>query len=78
MSRIVREPVKILFHLNEGFTRVLIEWTLGLGLADGGIEYDIPTSLIPSHLRKIGSRFILITNNIDYKSMIIEEIQTDR
>jgi hypothetical protein len=50
-------------HLNGGYTRVVLERTFGLGLADGGIEWDIPTDIIPTHLRRIGSRFILISNN---------------
>lgn len=58
-----REPVRVIMHLNGGHTRVALERTFGLGLADGGIEWDIPTDIIPKHLRRIGSRFILISNN---------------
>ena len=54
----IEEQVRVLFHLN-GYTKVLVERTQGLGLADGGIAWDIPTSIIPLHLRTIGSRFIL-------------------
>jgi len=47
-----------MFHLN-GYTKVLVERTEGLGLADGGIIWEISTQIIPLQLRKIGSRFIV-------------------
>lgn len=46
-------------HLNGGFTKVLLEATLGIGLANGGISWDISTEEIPHKLRNIGSRFYL-------------------
>jgi hypothetical protein len=55
----LREPVRLLMHLNEGFTQVLLERTEGIGMADGGIRWDIPTELIPPDLRAIGSRFVV-------------------
>jgi hypothetical protein len=55
-NRIVREPVRVLFHLN-GYTKVLVERTEGVGLADSGIMWELPTERIPHHLREIGSRF---------------------
>lgn len=57
-KRIIEEPVRVLFHLN-GYTKVLFERTQGIGLAYGGIVWEISTEKIPIHLRKIGSRFIL-------------------
>jgi hypothetical protein len=54
----IREVGRVLFHLN-GYTKVLLERTEGVGLADGGIVWDISTEIIPAHLRKIGSRFIV-------------------
>ena len=57
-EQIIREPARVLFHLN-GYTKVLLERTDGVGLADGGIVWDISTEIIPAHLRKIGSRFIV-------------------
>ena len=57
-NRIIREPARVLFHLN-GYTKVMFERTAGVGLADGGIVWDIPTEIIPAHLRQIGSRFIV-------------------
>ncbi|HTU20993.1 MAG TPA: hypothetical protein VMG10_23275 [Gemmataceae bacterium] len=55
----LREPVRLIMHLNEGYTRVLLERTEGLGLANGGVIWDIPTQVIPPHLRCLGSRFIV-------------------
>jgi hypothetical protein len=37
-----------------------LDRTIGVGLADGGICWDIPTERIPIQLRSIGSRFIVI------------------
>lgn len=58
-SRSLREPVRVVMHLNEGFTRVLLERTEAVGMANGGIEWDIRTELIPPDLRPIGSRFVV-------------------
>lgn len=57
-ERVIREPARVLFHLN-GYTKVLLERTEGVGMADGGIVWGISTDLIPAHLRRIGSRFIV-------------------
>jgi len=46
-------------HLPEGWTKVLLVRTYGVGLADGGIDWDIPTEKIPPTLRSIGSVFLL-------------------
>lgn len=56
---ISREPVRVTMHLNGGYTRVVLERTLGLGLADGGIEWDIPTDKIPLHLKENWFAFYL-------------------
>ena len=45
----IEDPAKVLFHLKEGFTKILLERTVGVGLADGGIGWDIPTEKIPHH-----------------------------
>ena len=58
---IFREPVRVVMHLPEAWTRVLLIRTYRLGLADGGICWDIPTERIPEHLRGIGSVFALRT-----------------
>jgi hypothetical protein len=52
------EAVRVLFHLN-GYTKVVVERTEGVGLAEGGIVWELPTERIPVHLRRIGSRFIV-------------------
>ena len=57
-EHIILEAVRVLFHLN-GYTKVMVERTEGVGLADGSIVWDISTELIPAHLRQIGSRFIV-------------------
>jgi hypothetical protein len=46
-----REPARVVMHLNGGFTKVALERTLGSGMADGGVYWDIPTGRIPLHLR---------------------------
>jgi len=46
-------------HLDAGFTKVSLLRTISKGLADGGLTWDIPTSAIPSHLRAIGSEFVV-------------------
>lgn len=46
-----REPVRVLFHQNGGFTR--------LEYLRLGHWVEIRTEIIPQDLRKIGSRFIL-------------------
>jgi hypothetical protein len=48
-------------HLDGGYTRVSVVRTEGLGLANGGAEWDIPTQSIPLHLRGIGSQFLAVT-----------------
>lgn len=63
--------VIIQMHLNGGFTKVIWKNTIGIGLADGGIITDIPTSTIPLNLRKIGSRFYL---KVKGQQIEIEEI----
>ncbi len=60
----LREPARILFHLDHGYTKISLERTEGKGLAYGGAEWDIPTASIPPYLRKIGARFIIITDTI--------------
>lgn len=59
-----REPARVVMHLSSGFTKVALERTMGSGMADGGIYWDIPTVRIPPHLRAIGSRFVVITQSV--------------
>ena len=62
-------------HLNGGFTKVLLEKTRGIGLADGGIYFDIPTIKIPFHLRNIHTRFYLIIEKDNWSNIVVEEIK---
>jgi hypothetical protein len=71
-DEIVRETVCVMFHLN-GYTKVLVERTKGVGLADGGIVWEIPTEIIPFHLRPIGSRFIV--QHIPLSSEEMEDVE---
>ncbi|HEX9918908.1 MAG TPA: hypothetical protein VGA87_07065 [Pyrinomonadaceae bacterium] len=54
----IEHTVRVMFHLN-GYTKVSVEFSEGVGMADGGITWDIPTEVIPAGLRKVGSRFIV-------------------
>jgi hypothetical protein len=71
-----RGPARVLFHLNGGYTKILFEDTVGSGQGDGGICWDIPTRLIPPHLRMIGSRFCVIrpTSTNGREELEIEEL----
>jgi hypothetical protein len=60
----VDQTVRVLMPLDSGYTKVMVESTQGVGLADGGITWDIPTRKIPFHLRRIGSRFVVRTEAI--------------
>ena len=66
-------------HLPESYTKVLVECTLGVGMADGGIYWDIPTSVILRHLRGMGSRFIVETTSLsgqrEAEKMTAEEMR---
>jgi hypothetical protein len=80
MPLTLREKVRVIMHLPEGYTKVLVEWTLGVGLADGGIYWDIRTSTIPVHLRKMGSRFIVetvtLTGEQEVQHMTADEMRS--
>ena len=55
-----RTIVRVMFHANGGFTKVIHEATEGVAMANGGFQWEIPTSIIPEDLRLIGSRFELV------------------
>ena len=61
-NKVRRDIVRVMFHANGGFTRVMHEATEGLGMADGGFQWEIPTVLIPEELRAIRSRFLLVVD----------------
>lgn len=70
-----REPVRILMHLNGGYTKVTLERFEGNGLANGGIDWDIPTQKIPFHLKNIGSRFLVVRKLLYSPEDTIEKIR---
>lgn len=53
------EPAKVEFHLNGGYTKVILERLVGQGMLEGRWFWDIPTTSIPPNLRQIGSCFLL-------------------
>lgn len=53
------EPVRVGFHLDHGYTRVIFERLVGPGMLDGNWFEDIPTASISPNLRRMGSRFLL-------------------
>ncbi len=59
------EPVRVEFHLDGGYTKVLLERAKNWGMMDGKIDWDIPTNSIPPDLRTIGSRFLLSRSSLD-------------
>ena len=65
--------------LAEGYPKVLVESTLGVATADGGIHWNIPTNVISPHLRKFGSRFLLpvtgLTEELEAVKMPLEEMR---
>lgn len=75
MSNYLREPVRVLMHLNGGYTKVMLERVEGKGLANGGVDWDIPTRKIPYHLRKIGSRFFAVRKSVFLPEDTIEKIR---
>ncbi|MHC5856039.1 hypothetical protein [Nostoc sp.] len=56
---LARETVKVIFHLDRGYTRVAWERSENTAWAGTGWTFDIPTHVIPYDLRAIGSRFLL-------------------
>ena len=56
---LAREIVKVIFHLDGGYARVVWERSENTAWASNGWIFDIPTHVIPYDLRAIGSRFLL-------------------
>jgi hypothetical protein len=73
VSREFCEPVEVEMHLPGGHTRVLLTRTLGQGMADGGISWELPTEAIPPELRGIGNRF-LVHRSSGSTSMTVSEL----
>jgi len=55
-----REPARVVMHLNEGFTQIVLERCVNNGMAGDYALMEVPTERIPVHLRAISSRFLLI------------------
>jgi hypothetical protein len=74
-----RHIAKLEMHLPGGYSRVLVELGSGIGLAGGDAHWDIPTEAIPMHLRKLGSRFIIIqvglTGRLEAERMTPDQIR---
>ena len=60
----ILEPVRVEFHLDGGYTKVILERAIHWGMMDR-IDWDIPTNSIPPDLRIIGSRFLLSMSSRD-------------
>jgi hypothetical protein len=71
VTKIQRERVKVTMHLpgNHMQGLIVVEWTYGLGMADGGIYCEIPTEIVDPNLRAIGSSFILTLEMADEGEM---------
>lgn len=70
----MKEPVQVQFHLNGGYTKLLLERYKNNGQAFPAI--DIPTNKIPAHLRKIGSHFEIIIEGTEI-TVISEHFSND-
>lgn len=55
---VLREPARVLFHLDGGFTKLTIGRPDGAGFAERGMSLDLRTASIPRHLRPIGTRLV--------------------
>ena len=74
---IERETVRVIFHLNQGYTRVIWQRSENTAWAGLGWTFDIPTNVIPCNLRIIGSYFVLSIKKIDIDALEdIEYIRT--
>jgi hypothetical protein len=80
MPHETRCTVRLEMHLPAGYSKVRAELGGGVGLAGGEIYWDIPTHCIPPHLRKIGSRFVVIATGLagplEVEHMTPEQIRT--
>ncbi|MEH2233094.1 MAG: hypothetical protein V7K71_26255 [Nostoc sp.] len=56
---LARETVRVIFHMDGGYTRVVWERSENTAWAGIGWIFDIPTYVIPYDLRAIGSHFLL-------------------
>jgi hypothetical protein len=52
-EEMIHEPARVLFHLN-GYTKVLLGRTEGVGVVEGGNVWEIATNFIPANPRELG------------------------
>ncbi|MEH2172421.1 hypothetical protein [Nostoc sp.] len=76
---LARETVRVIFHMNGGYTRVVWERSENTVWAGIGWIFDIPTYVIPSDLRGIGSRFLLLDFRLKSRKGLREtELKTSK
>ena len=72
-----RETVRVIFHLNEAYTRVVWQRSENTVWGGNGWMFDVPTDVIPFDLRVIGSCFLLSIKKFDFDNLgNIEYIRT--
>jgi hypothetical protein len=64
-----RETVRVIFHLNDGYTRVIWQRSENIAWAATGWMFNIPTHVIPFDLRIIGSCFVLSIKKLDIENL---------
>ena len=64
-----KETVRVIFHLNDGYTQVIWQDSENTAWAGTGWMFDIPTHVIPFDLRIIGSCFLLSIKKLDVDSL---------
>ena len=68
-----KKIVRVIFHLNDGYTQLIWQDSENTAWAGKGWIFDIPTDVIPFDLRVICSCFVLSIKKLDVE--IIEDIQ---
>ncbi len=64
-----KETVRVIFHLNDGYTRVIWQRSENTAWAGTGWIFNIPTHVIPFDLRIIGSCFVLSIKKFDVDNL---------
>lgn len=64
-----KEIVRVIFHLNDGYTQVIWQDSENTAWAGTGWIFNIPTHVIPFDLRIIGSCFVLSIKKFDVDSL---------
>jgi hypothetical protein len=72
---ILKSPARVLACLRPGYLRVIVH--PGVGLADGGIQTDVPMDLIPFDLRMPNSEFILVLDQLYRRYIGVERLDED-